>query len=110
MARLGLRLFACVALLALLCSCGSKERQSNRERLTKLRKGMTKQEVLSYMGDPLTKEKYHKPNVWYYYTDWDWADGVITSSECTPLVFDNDRLVGWGQAFYRNYHQKDWRE
>lgn len=110
MIRFRILILACAAVCALLCSCGIGERQMNRDNLAKLRKGMTKQEVLAAMGEPLIHEKYNTPDIWYYYTDWDWADGAITSSECTPLVFENGQLAGWGQAFYRSHHQKDWQK
>lgn len=87
---------------------GFVERYNNLEHLKLLKVGMTKQEVLNTMGKPLVKEKYNTPNIWFYYTDWDWADAARTQSECTPLVFEKGKLIGWGQPFYRDYIHKDW--
>jgi len=88
---------------------GFIERNLNNQHITKLRVGMTKEEVLKIMGLPLINQTYNKPNIWFYYTDWDWADAAITKSECTPLVFEDGILLGWGQKFYRNYEQRDWQ-
>lgn len=106
---------AAVACLAL-CSCaigpgfsGFGERSSNRGNLEKLKHNMTKAEVLAVMGEPLSKEKYHQENVWFYYTDWQWADGSVTSDECTPLVFENGKLAGWGHPYLKETRQRDWR-
>lgn len=88
---------------------GFVERQQNIDNVKKLKLGMTKKQVLALMGEPLIDETYNKPNLWFYYTDWDWADCARTEEECTPLVFENGVLIGWGRAFYRNYIHKDWQ-
>lgn len=88
---------------------GFVERYENTENVKKLKKGMTKQEVVEIMGNPLVDEKYNKPNIWFYYTEWDWADAARTEIECTPLVFENGILIGWGRSFYRDYIHKPWR-
>ena len=112
-----LRLAAAAAACLALCSCksvgegfsGFGERSANRGHLKLLKHNMTKAEVLAVMGAPLTKEKYHQENVWFYYTDWQWADTNITSDECTPLVFENDKLAGWGHPYFKETKQRDWR-
>ena len=104
-------------LLPLLYSCsfldkydpGFAERNENNENIKKLKKGMTKQEVIKIMGNPLVDEKYNTPNIWFYYTDWDWTDAARTEIECTPLVFKNGTLIGWGRVFYRDYKHKAWK-
>jgi outer membrane protein assembly factor BamE (lipoprotein component of BamABCDE complex) len=106
---------AAVSLL-LLASCsfldrydpGFVERVNNRENLQKLKVGMTKKEVITVMGEPLVDEKYNQPDMWFYYTDWDWADAARTRTECTPVIFENGHLAGWGVKFYREYTHKDW--
>ncbi len=40
--------------------------------------------------------------VLYYRTQRQDSDGLTTKDECTPLVFNNGLLVGWGEAFVRN--------
>ncbi len=88
-------------------SCDS-ERELNNANLVKLKEGMTKDDVVEIMGDPLENEAYNKKDLWFYYTGAKWSDGNRTSDECTPLVFENDKLVGWGQDFYKQYRQKSW--
>jgi len=73
-----------------------------------LRKGMAKDEVTSMLGQPLTGEIYNEPNVWYYYTQRRWADGAATRDECTPVVFENDRVVGWGVDFLKQHRFEKW--
>lgn len=88
---------------------GFVERYENQQNLEKLQEGMNKKEVLEIMGVPLVNQKYHKPNVWFYLTYWDWGDVARTKSECTPLVFDkNGNLKGWGRNYYRQHRQKKW--
>lgn len=78
------------------CNWGYWDAKANKEKLDVLRVGMTKQEVLNAVGEPLRDEIFNKPDIWYYYTDLKWSDGRISSDECTPLVFKNGRLAGWG--------------
>jgi hypothetical protein len=44
----------------------------------------------------------------YYYTDVLRRDGVVTYNELTPLLLENDALVGWGWHFVeanaKKYH------
>lgn len=104
-------------LLPMLYSCnfldkydpGFVERNENNENIKKLKKGMTKEEVVKIMGNPLVDEKYNTPNIWFYYTHWDWADAAKTEIECTPLIFENGLLIGWGSTFYRDYKHKTWK-
>ncbi len=39
----------------------------------------------------------------FYFTTLKQQDGVITDDELTPLVFANDRLIGRGWQFYKNF-------
>jgi len=32
------------------------------------------------------------------------GDGITTKDECTPLVFRNGNLVGWGDSAYSLMH------
>jgi len=88
---------------------GFVERQQNCENLPKIKVGMTKKQVISIMGVPLIEEEYNKPNVWYYYTDWDWADCARTEEESTPIVFGDGVVIGIGRVYYRNYAHQDWQ-
>ena len=95
-----------VLLLIFSVSCGNldKEIVRNRGNLPKLRLGMTKDEVRAVMGNPVTGQKYCRPNIWFYYTDCKWSDSMITADECTPVVFDKDgKVCGWGREYYKNH-------
>lgn len=91
----------------LLVSCTDAYR--NRQNAEKLKIGMTKDEVVAIMGEPIKDERYCKPDVFFYYADPQWSDGNMTSDECMPLVFEKDKLVGMGKDFYKFYRQKDWK-
>ncbi len=97
-----------LAITMLFLGCSTALLKKNRNNVKLLRQGMNKPEVLAVMGDPLTQEVYNTENVWYYFTDPLWSDGVITHDECTPLFFENDQLLGWGQEAYKQYRQEKW--
>ena len=90
--------------LALCTGCESinpyKIAEKNINNAKQLRIGMTKDEVLTVMGEPLKDESFSKPDLWYYYYDCNWLDGFITVEECFPLVFKEGKLIGWGNRFY----------
>ena len=78
----------------------------NIENSRKLRVGMTKAQVLEIMGEPIRDEKFCDPNIWFYYNEMVWGDGLITEDECMPLVFENGKLIGWGNDFRIDYRLK----
>ena len=94
------KFFPLLIIVVMLCGCSFKEVRTNLENSQKLRVGMTKDEVLAVMGEPLKDESYHRPDLWYYYFDCNWMDGLYTEEECFPLVFKEGKLVGWGNRFY----------
>lgn len=109
--RTGLRTImraAAAGMLLALVACGMSERERNLRGIANLRRGMTKDEVSTMMGQPLTREVYHEPDVWYYYTRSRWSDGAITRDECTPVVFEHDRVVGWGHDFLKQHRFQKW--
>jgi hypothetical protein len=107
----------------------------NRESLKKLNIGMTKDEVLGVMGtkafvsggfvqilgfgqepektlvinNPYRSEilalNDKKLEVIYYVTDVKKDDGAISDDELTPLVFEDGKLIGWGQVFLKEICQ-----
>ncbi|MBQ7396381.1 MAG: DUF3192 domain-containing protein [Lentisphaeria bacterium] len=93
-------LFSTFFALLLLVGCTAAR---NIENSKKLRAGMTKNQVLAIMGRPIEDEAYCKPDVWFYHVETIWADGLDTRDECMPLVFENGKLVGWGNNFYTRY-------
>jgi len=78
----------------------------NKENSRNLRVGMTKEEVLGIMGEPIRDEKFCEPDIWYYYIEMVWGDGLVTEDECLPLIFDNGKLIGWGNDFRIDHRLK----
>jgi hypothetical protein len=103
----------------------------NRTNLLQLSIGMTKENVLNIMGtktryanfdervsryidapinNPYRSEIMQGNNktleVLYYYTDIKSVDDAITDDELTPLVFDDGKLIGWGNSFLQDNVQK----
>lgn len=99
---------------------------SRLTRIGGVRVGMTSREVAAMMGEktiigyerqdaaanayhPVTvNNPYHKEflrsadktrDVFYYFTHVQRADGIISTDELTPLVFENDILIGKGWDF-----------
>jgi outer membrane protein assembly factor BamE (lipoprotein component of BamABCDE complex) len=76
--------------------------------MDKIRVGMTKAQILEIMGEPLRKEIYNTPDVWYYYTVSRWSDSISAREESTPVVFKNGVVIGWGVDYYKtNFEFKD---
>lgn len=112
--RFFLKTLVLIAAAALLSSCeycnwAYFQGEDTRAKMSKIRLGMTKQEVLDMMGEPLRKEKFNKPDIWFYYTDVHWGDSLEAREECAPIVFSEGRVIGWGNDFYqKNYEFRDW--
>lgn len=74
--------------------------QQNREHLSRLSLGMGKDEALNLMGRADFHEAWSENDkevqVYYYRTNRIHGDGTTTKEECTPVVFHNNKLVGWG--------------
>ena len=51
--------------------------------------------------------KETKLQIMFYRTHHDKSDGVTTKEECTPLIFENDKLIAWGQDTYKQYLDAD---
>ena len=88
----------------ILAGCTSAARNLENAKLLKI--GMTKSQVLSVMGEPLTEEEFCTPDIWFYYVRTVWADGLNTQDECLPLVFEKGKLTGWGNEFYARYRSR----
>ena len=75
----------------------------NRERLTELKIGMTREEVLEHKGKPWKTEAFVKDGDTYtvlYYVTQRIPDGATTDEEMTPVVFRGQSLIGWGRHFF----------
>ena len=79
------------------------EASSNRDKLSELHIGMSKDEVLQDMGKPWKTEAFmkdDKPHVVLYYVTQRIPDGTTTDEEMTPVVFRDGTLIGWGRRFF----------
>ena len=79
-------------------------REHQRENLSiinQLELNDSRQSVLEQLGAPDFSEAFSKKDdsyrVLFYRTQHQHSDGETTKDETTPLVFKNDRLIGWGQ-------------
>ena len=83
-----------------------KKEAKNREEISRLEAGMSLDSLISTMGSPDFSEFHQSQNgdvtVLFYRTHRNHGDGVTTKDECTPLVFKEGRLIGWGDTAYRN--------
>lgn len=90
-------------------------RETNRENLKKLAVGMEKETAVQTMGtepsrgvfmwidnphhsEQVTAKNGQRYEVLWYYTDMKHRDDKITDEELTPLLFQNGKLVAWGDA------------
>ncbi len=77
------------------------EQRENRETISELELGTSRDRVLTLMGAPAFSEAFTRNGndyqVLYYRTQHRHSDGDTTKDETTPLVFKNDRLAGWGE-------------
>lgn len=115
-----------ILLIFLFYSCGIATRNFrdlNRRNIIRLSIGMEKTDVLKVMGNrqvrdlqlgtvtnpyksEIFKAKEKTFEVWYYYTDRTVADGMMSDGELTPVVFENEKLVGWGTGFFQDLVKK----
>ncbi len=77
---------------------------NNRKHIANLETGTSYETVLRKMGVADFNELFEKQDgtyrVLYYRTQKTMGDGITTKDECTPLVFRNGNLVGWGDSAY----------
>ena len=75
--------------------------EDNRYKIAKLSLGEDYQQVLTDLGTPQFSEQFLKDEssyrIFFYATS---RDGGMSKEDCTPVVFKDGVLVGWGQAAY----------
>ncbi|WP_395344552.1 DUF3192 domain-containing protein [Ningiella sp. W23] len=83
-------------------SSWQKEQKANREHVSNLSLGASKQSITDKMGPAAFNEALKQGDKEYqllwYRTQHRENDGITTKDECTPLVFMNNELIGWGET------------
>ncbi|MFS1703028.1 DUF3192 domain-containing protein [Alteromonas sp. AMM-1] len=78
---------------------------NNRKHISKLELDAHYEDVTRSMGvadfNELLRQDGHTYRVLYYRTQRAADDGITTKDECTPLVFEDNRLIGWGEEALR---------
>lgn len=79
----------------------------NREYIATANTGVSRASVVAELGaadfNEMVTNNGDSIQVLYYRTQRVDDDGVTTKNECTPLVFVNNTLVGWGDAALSTY-------
>lgn len=85
---------------------GWKSSQANNlKQINQLQLGVASDEIRTLLGTPDFSELFEKDGeqvlVLFYRTHHVKSDGLTTKDECTPLVFKNNQLTGWGDKAYK---------
>ncbi|MCC5856268.1 MAG: DUF3192 domain-containing protein [Idiomarina sp.] len=79
----------------------------NRKYIGRLELGTERDEVLRLLGPPDISEAITTARgellILFYRTHHVRSDGMTTRDETTPLIFESDRLVAWGDPAYLEY-------
>lgn len=111
---IGVFLYACFAIAVIKFypdtphSMDWEDRQEyNQIQIAKIELGLSKNEVLELLGSPdITEAKRDAEKelqVMFYRTQHKQADGITTQDECTALLFENSKLVAWGETAYQTF-------
>ena len=86
-------------------SSWKKTQRYNQEQINKLTLQMSAEDIRTLLGTPDFTESFNKDGetvqVLFYRTHHQKSDGKTTKDECTPLVFKQNRLTGWGDKAYQ---------
>ncbi|WP_444996688.1 DUF3192 domain-containing protein [Aliikangiella sp. IMCC44359] len=78
-----------------------KIQKENREIISNLYVQANRKDIISKLGAPNFSEAFAKDGdeyrILYYRAQHRHSDGDTTKDETTPLVFKNDKLLGWGE-------------
>jgi len=84
-----------------------KHEAKNRQFIADANPGMSKNVVVNKLGPADFNEMVSGDGgavqVLYYRTQRIDDDGITSKNECTPLVFINNELVGWGELSLSKY-------
>ena len=81
----------------------------NRKYISELTIGTQRSAVLMHLDTPSYSEAFvqdgREYNVLFYRTHHVSSDGDTTKDETTPLIFENDKLMGWGHEVLAKLRQ-----
>jgi len=84
-----------------------KHEAKNRQFIADLSPGVSKMSVIDKLGaadfNEMVSSNGDAVQVLYYRTQRVDDDGITTKNECTPLVFVNNELKGWGELSLSKY-------
>lgn len=85
-----------------------EDRQAyNQSKLAELKLGLSSEHIHQLMGSAdFSEAKFSQGKaltILFYRTHQTKSDGITTRDECTPLLFSDDKLIGWGQDTYQQY-------
>ena len=85
-----------------------KAERENKAVISTLQINAEESDIRGRLGEPDFSEGYTDKDtsvrVLFYRTQRQKEDGITTKDECTPLVFRNGKLVGWGDKAYALNH------
>jgi hypothetical protein len=88
-------------------SSWEKSEARNRQFIATANTGVSKASVVDKLGaadfNEMINNNGDSVQVLYYRTQRVDDDGITTKNECTPLVFVNNELVGWGEMSLSKY-------
>jgi hypothetical protein len=77
---------------------------NNRTHIGQLELGTSYENVVRKMGvadfNELNKKDKGVYRILFYRTQRTMEDGLTSKDECTPLVFLDNKLIGWGESAY----------
>lgn len=86
-------------------SSWKKTQAYNVQQINQLQLGAQAEDVRALLGVPDFSELFQKDGeqvqVLFYRTHHVSSDSKTTKDECTPLVFKNNQLTGWGEKAYK---------
>ncbi|MBU1618788.1 MAG: DUF3192 domain-containing protein [Gammaproteobacteria bacterium] len=86
-------------------SSWKKAQKLNNQVISQLNLGTALDSVRGQLGAPDFSESFLEGDketvVLFYRTHHQHSDGETSKDECTPLVFKNGVLTGWGEKAYR---------
>ena len=80
--------------------------QNNRQHIQSLQLGISFADITEKMGiadfNELSIKGSEQYQILYYRTQRKQQDGITTKDECTPLIFKDNSLIGWGQDYLKS--------